>query len=171
MKRIPSFLSLIIILLTFNSCNNLKEPKLTSFEKQKVVSDYNWNIISPNGDSYNFIIKQNKVVFVFVWSTKDENIETVLDDLSDLYKEYKTKMEFIFVTKDSQIDVRNFLKSNKYSFPVFFSLSPIPKPMNLEESKKGYLISKKGRVVIEDQGNLNWNSEKIQLVIDGLLKQ
>lgn len=171
MKRFFFFLSLLITVVTFNSCDKLQEPKLTEFEKQQIIHDYNWKIISPNGDSQNFLTKQNKVVFVFVWSTKDENIERVLDNISELYEEYKTQIEFIFVTNDTQIDVRNFVDSNQYTLPVFFSLSPISKPMNLEKSKKGYLISKKGRIVVADEGDINWNSKKIHELIDGLLKQ
>ena len=171
MKRFFFFLSLLITVVIFSSCDKLQEPKLTEFEKQQIISNYDWRLISPNGNTLSFITKKSKVVFVFVWSTKDENIERVLDNISELYEKYNTKMEFVFVTSDKQVEVRKFLESNKYSLPVFFSLSPISKPMNLEESKKGYLISKKGRIVVANEGDINWNSKKIHELIDGLLKQ
>lgn len=172
-KKIVSLIAIVIVLVSFFiSCkNDFPEPQLMEFEKQQVISNYDWKIISPNGNSQNFITKKNKVVFIFKWSQHDESAVKMLDNLNKLYDRYKTKVEFIFVTNDSQLEVREFTSSHNYIFPVFFSLSPMPRPLNLYESQVGCLINKKGRIIVLDKGLVNWNSEKIQLVIDGLLKQ
>lgn len=171
MKRLFSFLFLMSITIVFVSCSKLRNPELIVFEKQKIVSNYDWKIISPNGESQNFITKTNKVIFVYYWSVNDEENLDNLDRLEKFYKKFNTKVEFIFLTQDSQAQVRDFIKSNEYTFPVFFSLSPIPNPMKMDNYSNAYLISKKGRVVISDTGKVNWNSDLFYEIVNGLIKQ
>ncbi len=166
------FVLQLLFVLFFVSCEkNSPEPNIIEFEKQQVVSFYDWKIISPNGNSQNFITKTNKVNFVYYWSTSDkENLDN-LDRLEKFYNKYNTKLEFVFITKDNQVDVRNFIKANGYTFPVFFSLSPIPSPMKMDEYSRAYLISKKGRIVVDNLGLANWNSNLFYEIVDGLIKQ
>lgn len=165
-------MSTLIIYFSFLSCEKeLPEPKLIEFEKQEVVSNYNWNLISYQGNTLNFITKSGKVVFIYYWSVNDENVEKNFKKIDQFYQAYKTKMEFVFVTSDNQVDVRKFIKKNEVMFPIFFSLSPIPSPMKLDQTKKAYLISKKGRIVVDNQGDANWTSENFYFLVDGLIKQ
>jgi hypothetical protein len=166
------FLLALIISFAFLSCEKeLPEPKLIEFEKQEVVSNYDWNLISHEGNSLNFIIKSGKVVFIYYWSVNDENIEKNFKKLDQFYQAYKTKMEFVFVTSDNQVDVRKFIEKNEVTFPIFYSLSPIPNPMKLDQTKKAYLISKKQRIVVDNKGDANWTSENFYFLVDGLIKQ
>lgn len=154
------------------SCNKeFPEPIFVEFEKQEVIPNYDWKIISPNGISQNFIAKRGKVVFLYKWSQHNEGAVEMLDILNVLYDKYKTKIEFVFVTDDSQIEVREFINEHEYIFPVFFSLSPMPNPIRSEDSLVGCLVSKKGRVVVLDKGLVNWNSKQMNELIEGLLKQ
>lgn len=171
-SKFKFYISQLVVLFVFIACDKeFPEPKVIQFEKQQVVANYDWKIISPNGNSLNFITKYNKTIFIYHWSVNDKNNIASLKKLEDFYNAYKTKIEFIFVTNDSQVDVRNFIESNNFTFPVFFSLSPIPSPMSIEETSKAYLISKKGRIVIENIGDANWNSKQFYSIVEGLIKQ
>ena len=170
--KLKFYLLQLIVIVCFTACEKeFPEPNVIEFEKQQVVSFYDWKIISPNGNSQNFITKANKVTFVYYWSTSDkENLDN-LDRLEKFYNKYNTKLEFVFVTNDSQVDVRKFIEVNGYTFPVFFSLSPIPSPMKMDEHSRAYLISKKGRIVVDNLGLANWNSNLFYEIVDGLIKQ
>lgn len=172
MKKFKIYLCSLLIIATLFSCEEkFKEPDVVEFEKQSVVADYNWKIISLNATAQNLIAKSGRVVFIYVWSVNDENIVENLNGLNHFYEKYKTKIDFVFVTKDKQKDVREFLSKNNYNFPVLFSLWRIPKPLTLDVTKRGYLMSKTKRIVVDAQGDLNWNSEKIFTTADGLTKQ
>lgn len=165
------FLQLIVFLSLISCEKEMQQPKLIEFEKQSVINQYDWELITLSAKTLNFITKSRKVIFIYYWSINDENIKNNLDKLEEFYANYNTKLEFVFVTSDKQDEVRKFLTDNEYTFPVFYSLSPIPKPMSLDATKKAYLINKKGRIVVENQGDANWNSDFFYEVVDGVLKQ
>lgn len=170
--KLKFYLLQLIVIFCFTACEKeFPEPNVIEFEKQQVVSNYDWKIISPVGNSQNFITKRNQVIFIYRWSTDNKTDVENLKMLEDFYQKYSTKMEFFFVTNDNQVEVRNFIESNNYTFPVFFSLSPIPIPMNIDKTSKAYLINKKGRIVIENEGEANWNSKKFYSVVEGLIAQ
>ena len=170
-SKFKFYISQLVLLFVFIACDKeFPEPKVIQFEKQQVVANYDWKIISPNGNSLNFITKYNKTIFIYHWSVNDKNNIASLKKLEDFYNAYKTKIEFIAIAKDKQPDVRAFLDKSNYYFPVCYSLSIAPKPIENKVAKT-YLISKKGRILIEHEGSANWNSDEVRKIIDGLLKQ
>jgi hypothetical protein len=149
----------------------LPEPTYVLFEEQRVLTDYDWSLIGPTAKAKNLIIKENKIVIVKVWSSEGEENEKDLACFNELYNDYKTKVEFVFVTRDEQVPAREFLSKNKYFFPLYFSMSTPPKPLNISFAPQTYVINKKGRIVVDYKGAANWNSKKFREMLDGLLKQ
>lgn len=167
---------LVTILLTFilSSCNettNAPEPNLIPFEKQEVLSSYDFRIIESTGRVINLYAKQNKVTLIHYWKPSTENISDDLEIIQKLYDDYKLKIEFYFITDDTQPKVRSFIEQNNLLFPNYYIGATPPRPLKFESSPKTYLFSKTGRIVINQEGIANWNSDTVRKTIDDLLKQ
>lgn len=162
--------SIVYIISTKSKQNSYPSPNLVPFEKQEILSRYNWSMITINGKTFNFLTKKDRVIFLYNMSLKDENAKSQLSDLNDLYEKYKTKVDFYFITNDKQKEVRDFLENNDFYFPVVYSLGNVPAPINLDKTPKAYVISKNGRIVLMQEGNANWNSKVVTALLEGLTK-
>ena len=69
------------------------------------------------------------------------------------------------------MEVRSFIEKNEFSFPVFFSLSPAPKPIENKVIPSTYVLNKKGRIVVESKVATNWDDDAFRVVMDNLVKQ
>nr|WP_294938020.1 TlpA disulfide reductase family protein [uncultured Flavobacterium sp.] len=151
--------------------NDLPEPTTIAFEKQLPLYSYDWRLIGPTGKTLSFIEYGGRNVIVNYWSSKSPASVEELKTWAKLYEDYKNDMFFIFVTTDSQVEVNKFIKDNGYVFPVFLSGSTPLKSIVLDTAPKTYLITKKGRIVVNHSGAANWNSESFRKVLDGIIKK
>jgi hypothetical protein len=151
--------------------SNLPAPKLIPLEEQKVVGFYDWSLIGPNGVEKNMLVDQNNVMLIHMWDVNSPNVVEELELLQVIYDEYKTKAQFYFVTKNTQVEVRNFIDKHQFKFPIYFSLSGIPKPMEFTTFPSTYLLSKRGRIVVESKVATNWDDDALRVVLDNLEKK
>lgn len=172
MKKIILTLLISFLLIScFDSVSKFPEPNFIPFEKQEVLSSYDLKLIESTGRTINMYAQRNKVVFIHYWNTKDKDILDDIEIIQKLYDDYKLKVEFYFITDDSQPNVRNFIKKNNLLFPNYFIGSTPLRPLVFNELPKSYLISKTGRIVMNEEGVKNWNSDALRKTIDELLKQ
>ncbi|UOK42556.1 MULTISPECIES: TlpA family protein disulfide reductase [Flavobacterium] len=151
--------------------SDLPEPTSIVFEKQLPLFSYNWNLVGRTGSSISFMEYGGRDVIVNYWSPNVPESVEELKIWAKLYEDYKDKVFFIFVTNDSQQDVNKFLQDTGYLFPVYYSGSTPLKSIVLDKAPKTYLITKKGRVVVDYTGAANWNSDYFRNILDGLIKK
>jgi hypothetical protein len=151
--------------------SSLPSPKFIPMEEQKVVGFYDWALIGPTAVQKSMYVDQNNVILIHMWDVNDPNVVEELESLQTIYDEYKTKAQFYFVTKNTQIEVRNFIEKYQFTFPVYFSLSRIPKPMEFIFPTSTYLLNKKGRIVVDSKVSTNWDDDAFRVVMDNLIKQ
>jgi len=162
--------AVFIFLKSCSKSNNLVEPNYIAFEKQQVVNFFEWSLIGPTGKTKNIYIDQGNTMIIHFWDAKDYKSVEELETFQKLYDDYKTKAQFYFVTNNSQPEVRAFIERNQYSFPVFFSLSPLPKPLENKIIPSTYVLNKKGRIIVDSKVSANWNSDNFRKVLDELVK-
>ncbi|HSD14327.1 MAG TPA: TlpA disulfide reductase family protein [Flavobacterium sp.] len=151
--------------------SDLPEPTTIAFEKQLPLYSYDWRLIGPTGKMLSFIEYRDRNVIVNYWSPNNPESVGELKAWSKLYEDYKNDVFFVFVTKDQQGNVNDFIKDNGYVFPVYYSGSTPLKSIVLDKTPKTYLITKTGRIVVNHSGAANWNSESFRKVLDDLLKR
>lgn len=164
-------ISAVIFYVSNSNKSDLPAPKFVPFEKQEIVGFYEWSLIGPSGTTKNMFIDKDIVILIHLWDLNDPKAVEELESLQTIYDEYKTKAQFYFVTKNKQVEVRNFIKDNGFTFPVFFSLSPIPKPMSLDSVPATYLLNKKGRIVVDSKVASNWDDDEFRVVMNDLIKK
>ena len=165
---------LMITFFYFNKQSKLSllnEPQLISFEEQQVLKDYNWKLIGITGKSFNLLVKTNNVIVIKYLSISDELNKAEMETFNSVYKDYKTKIDFIVVTNDDQLKVKKFLEKENYLFPVFYSLSEPPFKIEPQNNIfKSIVVSRKGRIVVDNSEAVNWDCDEIREILDGLTK-
>tara|TARA_R110000868_G_scaffold8774_6_gene44928 strand:+ start:5163 stop:5723 length:561 start_codon:yes stop_codon:yes gene_type:complete len=133
------------------------------------IEDYNWELKNINGNVFNFKETKGKVVLINFWATWCPPCIAEMPSMQLLYADYKDKVEFIFVSNESETVINNFLNKNKYTFEVFNSKSEYPEHFNIKSIPRTFIIDKKGHIVIDKSGAVNWNSDSVRNTIDELL--
>lgn len=154
----------------YSSVSKFPEPSYTPFQDQQIVGFFDWSLIGPSGKDKNMLADQGNVMVLHFWDLTHPNAIEELTTFQKLYDDYKAKAQFYFVTKNSQRDVRQFIEQHQFSFPVFFSLSALPKPLDNDVIPSTYVLNKKGRIIVDSKISANWNSDGFRKVLDELVK-
>ncbi len=144
-------------------------PAVTKVENREVVKNYNWELRSLDGSSFNLNAAKEKVVLVNLWATWCPPCIAEMPSLQKLYDDYKDKVVFLFVSDEADAVINDFLTKKEYTMPVFHSRSKTPETLFSKSIPATYLINKKGEIVISKKGAADWNSKKVRTLIDELL--
>lgn len=134
--------------------------------KHEQLSDYNFMLKDLGGKSFNVKQSQGKPVIINFWATWCAPCLAELPELNDLYKNYKDKVDFYFISQEDPEILQKFLKIKKYNLPVFTQVSKAPFPLENNALPSTYLINKNGKIVALAQKSAKWNSIEIQNLID-----
>lgn len=145
------------------------EPDVIESEHQ-LVTDYHWPLQTLSGEKVNFSRSKGKVVLLNFWATWCAPCIAEMPSLEALYNEYGTRVDFYFVSSDKKNNIENFMRKNKYSFPVFAPLQLTPRIIATQALPTTYVIDKNGTIVMKEFGSADWNSAGVHQVLNRLLK-
>ena len=128
-------------------------------DEQITLEDYHWNLVDLDGKRTDFQSAKGKVAVVNVWATWCPPCVAELPKFVDLYADYKDKVVFAFVANDEKEKVVAFLKKKGYQLPVYLQASKAPAELESSTIPATYIISKSGKIVVDERGAANWNSE------------
>ena len=137
--------------------------------ERKTIVFEDWQLEDLNGNSYNFKESEGQVVFLNFWATWCPPCIAEMPSLQDLYTDYKDKVNFIFVSNEEQQVVKKFLDRKGYNIQVFSPKSNSPEAFNIQSIPHTFLIDRKGNIVIDKKGAVNWNSDAIRAQLNLLL--
>ena len=146
-------------------------PSTVAEDKREQVAHYNWELISDTGDVYNFNEAQGKVVLINFWATWCPPCIAEMPSFQKLYDDYGKKASFFFVTTEKPDRVERFLGKHGYTFPVFLQQYEAPELLQSTVLPTTYVISKSGRIVIEETGVADWNGSKVRNLLDQLTSE
>jgi thiol-disulfide isomerase/thioredoxin len=146
-------------------------PSVRAEAKSPTLEDYNWQLKGLNTADINFKSLKNKVVFVNFWATWCPPCRAEMPLIQELYKDYKDKVSFVFVTSDNAQKVTAYYKEHSLDFPTYNMYSKEPDLFVTRSIPATYIVSKKGKVVVSTTGAANWNSKKVRRLVDKLLAE
>ena len=146
-------------------------PSEVAAKEVAVLEDYNWNLNSLSGDQLNFSQSEGKVVLVNLWATWCPPCVAEMPSLQKLYDHYGDRVDFYFISSETPQKLESFLQKRAYDLPVYIESKSPPVILQTGSIPTTYLISKEGKIVINETGAANWNSEKVHNIIDALLLQ
>lgn len=144
-----------------------------SVDTEKIVlENYRWQLEGLDGEKLDFSDLKGKVVFVNFWATWCPPCRAEMPAIQNLVDKYKDDIAFVFVTQESKEVVLPFMKKYKYDLPVYRSLTEVPNKLNTTNSiPSTYVISKKGEIIINETGAVNWDSKATFKIIENLLNK
>lgn len=138
-------------------------------EEQKTLTSYQWGLVDVKGQRINFDSFEDQVVVVNIWATWCPPCVAELPSFVDLYGDYKDKVVFAFVANDDRDKVLQFLEKKGYQLPVYFQTTSTPKELVSKSIPATYVISKSGKIVVDEKGAADWNSQKTRELLDRLI--
>jgi Thiol-disulfide isomerase and thioredoxins len=138
-------------------------------DEQITLEDYHWNLVGLDGKQIDFQSAKGKVAVVNVWATWCPPCVAELPKFVELYADYKDKVVFAFVANDEKEKVVSFLKKKGYQLPVYLQASKSPAELESSTIPATYIISKSGKIVVDERGAANWNSESTRALLDELI--
>jgi thiol-disulfide isomerase/thioredoxin len=128
---------------------------------------------TPEGRSLTLSGLKGKVVFLNFWATWCGPCRVEMPGMEALYRRYREEgLEFVAVDimeKDTQ--VRDFLKSNNYSFPVLLDSSgSVSNSYGIQAVPSTYILDRDGKIIFFAMGARNWDTPAIFSAFEGLLR-
>ncbi|MCR9265780.1 MAG: TlpA family protein disulfide reductase [Flavobacteriaceae bacterium] len=138
-------------------------------DEQKTLTNYRWGLMDVKGQRINFDSFKDQVVVVNIWATWCPPCVAELPSFVDLYGDYKDKVVFAFVANDDTDKVKQFLNRKGYKLPVYFQATSTPTELVSKSIPATYIISKSGKIVVDEKGAADWNSQNTRELLDRLI--
>lgn len=143
-------------------------PHLIETEKQQQIPDYNWKLKNAEWEFFNFEKSKGNVVFINFWASWRLPCAAELKSIQNLYDKYKDKVDFYIITDEEKLPVEEFMKENKFTFPVTYLIIGERSPMVILEPPSSYIIDKKGYIWVEQEGIADWDNKRIYNLLNEL---
>ena len=157
-------------LLLHKGLSYINQSSLINDNERITVAYNDWELKSDSSDSVlNFKTTKGQVVFVNFWATWCPPCIVEMPSLQALYNDYNDKVVFLFITEDDFRTVENFKIKNNYNFKVFNHRGTVPSELLTTSIPRTFIINKKGEIVVDESGALDWNSNTVREQLNQLL--
>lgn len=146
-------------------------PSEISLDKQQVLDTYNWSLYDLSGADHDLNASKDRVVLINFWATWCPPCIAEMPSLQKLYEAYGDRVDFYFVSSETPQKLRDFMKKKGYTFPVYVQGYQEPSAIETTSLPTTYVISKSGKIVMQETGAENWNANSVHKVLDKLLSE
>lgn len=114
-------------------------------------------------------LKGNKLILLNFWGTWCPPCREEWPTIEDLYQKRNTKIDFVLIAmQDKEEDVREFMRKNNYTAPVYLAESPVTKNVLPKAFPTTFLLDKNGRILLKEEGAKDWTSTSTLQFIDNV---
>ncbi|MBN2894011.1 MAG: TlpA family protein disulfide reductase [Bacteroidales bacterium] len=157
--------------------NNIKAKIIPPKTNEQVIpqlsdADFNWQLSDIEGNTVSLSDFKGKVIFINFWATWCGPCIGEMPEIQAFYNKFKDNNDVVFIlaTTDDLTTVQNFISNKEFTFPVYSIQSQIPNVMNHNSIPTSFLINKNGGIVLQQKGVANWGGEKMEKIVNKLLK-
>ncbi len=149
----------------------INQSTLIDNEERVKITYSNWKLQSDNNTILDFESTKGEVVLINFWATWCPPCIAEMPSLQELYKDYNDKVKFLFVTNDNFDVVSSFKIKKDYTFEVYNPINNVPDALFTKSIPRTFIINKKGEIVIDESGAVDWNSDNVRSQLDQLLSE
>lgn len=146
-------------------------PSEKSEKERETLQEYSWNLQKLDARKINFSQSKGKVAIVNFWATWCPPCVAEMPSFQKLYDDYGDSVDFYFVTSETPEKIVTFMEKNDYQLPVFIQTQVAPQQLVSNVLPTTYVISKTGKIAVDEEGTANWNSKKMRALLNRLLNE
>ncbi|WP_405371076.1 TlpA family protein disulfide reductase [Nonlabens sp. Asnod2-A12] len=147
----------------------LFSPSTLDKEDQQQLEPFTYHLRTLDGISKGIEIGQGRVTFISYWATWCPPCIAEFPSIDKLFKDYGNEIDFLLITNEDPEIVKRFLKEKEFDIPVVLPQMNTPEELYESSIPTSYIIDATGKVIIKEQGAVDWNSTEIREVIDQLI--
>jgi len=147
----------------------IKQSTIIEKSERQRVDNTNWRLITTDNQELDFQTIQGKVIFINFWATWCPPCIAEMPSIQELYSDYKEQVVFLFITNDDIEKIETFMVNHNYNFEIYRPLNSPPSQLSTRSIPRTFIINKKGEIVVDETGAVNWNSEKVREQLDRLI--
>ena len=149
----------IIFILLFSFGLNIfcfgqtKEKRSFSLRNENLINSYfNFNLTTLDGKQINIDSLKGKPTLINFWFIKCSPCVAELPELNKLKTIFKDSINYISITYDTEIEVKEFLKTHKIDYELVVNAKPITDKLGLKWFPRNIFLDKKGKIVKVESG-------------------
>ena len=148
----------------------LRSPKINEQAEDKTLpaEELQWELENMQGEVFFLKEYTGKPVFLNFWATWCPPCRAEMPSIQKLYNTHKDNVQFILVSYENKEVIMSFLESKGFELPVYTSQYRAPDKIYSNSLPTTYIISSDGNVVLSHKGTANWNSEKVNNLLNEL---
>lgn len=140
-------------------------------DDRKTLENPNWQLVSDASTTLDFADTKGKVVFLNFWATWCPPCIAEMPGIQELYDDYNDRVVFLLVTNEDLEKVDKFKAKKEFTFEVFSPLNEVPNELKTHSIPRTFIINKKGEIIVNESGAVDWNSKKVRSQLDQLLSE
>ncbi len=144
-------------------------PTPVAEREQEVLADYSWELEDLNGNMINLKDYRGKIILINFWASWCPPCIAEMPGFELLYKDYGDEIAFLFIARDKEEKIRQFLDRKGYTLPVYFEGGFTPKVLFNAALPTTYIIDGKGKIIMAEVGSRDWNSSETRSFLDAVL--
>ncbi|MBM4070380.1 MAG: redoxin domain-containing protein [Planctomycetes bacterium] len=120
-----------------------------------------WTVTSLDGKEVDMDQLRGKVVFINRWATWCPPCVGEMPGIQALHDSVKdSDIAFLIVTTEKAAKVKEFVKKKGWTLPVHIATEGVPPILNPEFIPVSYVVNRKGEVVFEFPGAMDWDTDQ-----------
>ena len=113
---------------------------------------------------------EGEVIFINFWATWCPPCVAEMPSIQELYNDYGSKVEFLLISNEPFDRTSKFKSKKGYTFKVVRPKS-IPETVYGRSIPRTLILDRKGNIVVEKSGSVDWNSTKVRRLLDDLMNE
>ena len=146
-------------------------PSFLSIEDQYELPTYQWRLKDKDWNFFSLEQYKGKLVFVSFWASWHLPSKASLESIERLYNRFGNDIVFLIVTDEERDPVRQFIKTQNFSFPITYRVVEDKSPFKSMVLGTTYVISSTGKIVLETSRISDWDKPDFMAELSSLLKQ
>jgi len=142
----------------------IMQPETTEPAASREQADYNFPLVTLDGQQASLRDFRGKTVFMNFWATWCPPCVAEMPNIHSLYKKTDPeKVAFVMVSMDdSREKARKFIQRKGFDFPVYLPAGPVPALYQSSTIPTTFVISPDGKIVSKREGMAEYDTRRFR---------